>query len=104
MPPEVRGDVIATTTTTLDVQLKVIERSGIEIRTVRVWDSTGWTLELEPPLNPGSTTSYVGVAKAVDKDSLPLTIEVTDCDLHGWLFYFTELETSCRHSPRRCQR
>lgn len=86
MPPEVRGDVVAMTTATLDVRFRVIERSGVDIRTVRVWDNMGWTLELEPPLNPYSTASYVGVAKAVDKDRLPLTIEVTDCDLHGWLF------------------
>lgn len=86
MPPEVRGDVVRKTTTTLDVQFRVIERSGADIRTVRVWDNKGWTLELEPPLTPNSTVSYTGLAKAVEKDRFPLTIEVTDCDLHGWLF------------------
>ena len=86
MPPEVRGDVVAMTTTTLDLQFHVSERSGVEIRTVRVWDNAGWVLELEPPLDPYSTASYVGLVKAVDKDRLPLTIEVTDCNLRGWLF------------------
>ena len=86
MPPEVRGDIIAMTTSTLDVRFRVVERSGIDISSIRVWDSMGWNLELKPPLNPYSSPIYVGVAKAIDKGRFPLTIEVTDCDLHGWLF------------------
>ena len=104
MPPKVRGDVVSMTTTTLDVRFRVTERSGVDIRSVRVWDSMGWTLELEPPLNPYTSPSYVGVAKTVDKDSFPLTIEVTDCDLRSWRFYFAESETSSDHNPRRSQR
>lgn len=86
MPPEVRGNVVGKTDHTLDVQFQVVERNGLDIRTVRIWDNTGNTLELDPPLVPYSAASYVGVAKAVDKGRFPLTVEVTDCDLHGWLF------------------
>lgn len=86
MPPQVRGDVVAISASTLDVQFRVIERSGVDIRAVRVWDNMGWTLELEPRLPPCSTSNYIGLARAVDKQRLPLTIEVTDCNLRGWLF------------------
>lgn len=86
MPPKVIGDVVATTTTTLDVQFQVIEQSGIDISAVRVWDRKGWTLQLEPPLHPYSTAKYTGLVKAVDKNRFPLIVEVTDCDLRGWLF------------------
>ena len=104
MPPKVRGDVISVTGNTLDVRFRVTERSGIDIGSVRVWDSMGWMLELQPPLNPYTSPNYVGVAKTVGKDSFPLTIEVTDCDLHSWRFYFAELEASCAHNLRSGQR
>ena len=93
----------AMTTTSLDIRFRVTEHSGIDIGSVRVWDSMGWMLELHPPLNPYTSPNYIGVAKTVDKNSFPLTIEVTDCDLHSWRFYFVELETSCAHDLRSSQ-
>lgn len=74
----VRGDVIEFTGTTLDYRFHVTGRTNL--KSVRALDNKGMGVDLEPLLETGKTNTYVGVARDIARERLPLIAIVEDCE------------------------
>lgn len=77
--PTVSGSAGAATAAGIDYEFRVMADPGTQLKSFTVLDSSGMTIELEPPLEPCISDWYIGVARRVARNRFPLSVKVNDC-------------------------